>query len=575
MVLPAPPPFIPRLVCYRAMATDAAATTGPMRGGPHCGGVTIATGDRFQSDRERVERLRAAAGYPLGCTAPEGELPALLAQLGLFPGGSKDVKLRTAFKHALAKVHSQHRRGSRARARAGFASDGGSSDCDSASGQSCHSDGKSARGESPAMAKATVAARPRGRRWQSESTSKAIAGDAASGKADAEALRSPSVAGDEFESLVAQPKVRQQDTGSKGRSPWYNAHGAVRRCSGSRAMSWTPRKFRRLPGCSPARCQRGIRCATNTNDAGCVSTDVGASEIRAQAVSQCRPDVAGLGPGPSPAPPVRRWQSSSSPSSTLLSAAAQTCAPSSSVVGRTGSPPHVATQPTPSPRLARGAGSKPAASLERVASASATLRKRQNVATVAEDRMQLVSPVSKRHGCRQDLSTMRPRRPGTVPTMTQENRGFAATSPSVSWSAAANPSAGASTLGRNRPGRGGTTQSAAASAADTWPRPTAEAIAAASPRPVASLDSSAAFELDSATLQLERLVEETHLALVRDGLLSPSLAAAWNLPRERGLLATAPDAAIPSLDAVDRALEELQRGLAEIDSALGRSTVPA
>lgn len=64
--------------------------------------------------------------------------------------------------------------------------------------------------------------------------------------------------------------------------------------------------------------------------------------------------------------------------------------------------------------------------------------------------------------------------------------------------------------------------------------------------------------LDAATLQLERLVEETHQALLRDGLISGTTQA--------------PPATFtaPSLDAVDKALEELQRGLMEIDLALAR-----
>lgn len=63
--------------------------------------------------------------------------------------------------------------------------------------------------------------------------------------------------------------------------------------------------------------------------------------------------------------------------------------------------------------------------------------------------------------------------------------------------------------------------------------------------------------LDAATLQLERLVEETHQALMRDGLIQVGdPAGGAGVP------------AIPSLDAVDKALEELQRGLAEIDSAI-------
>lgn len=75
--------------------------------------------------------------------------------------------------------------------------------------------------------------------------------------------------------------------------------------------------------------------------------------------------------------------------------------------------------------------------------------------------------------------------------------------------------------------------------------------------------------LDRATLQLERLVEETHHALVRDGLIkAPSQAwSTWSMDVKP---ATSPFAGGPSLDAVDRALEELQRGLEEIDSALAR-----
>lgn len=69
--------------------------------------------------------------------------------------------------------------------------------------------------------------------------------------------------------------------------------------------------------------------------------------------------------------------------------------------------------------------------------------------------------------------------------------------------------------------------------------------------------------LDAATLQLERLVEETHRALVRDGLVQPSESGGGGFSSS---CSHAP--AIPSLDAVDRALEELQRGLAEIDGAL-------
>lgn len=74
-----------------------------------------------------------------------------------------------------------------------------------------------------------------------------------------------------------------------------------------------------------------------------------------------------------------------------------------------------------------------------------------------------------------------------------------------------------------------------------------------------ALPAEAAGVLDAATLQLERLVEETHQALVRDGLVQVG---------DRPSSFAAPS--IPSLDAVDRALEELQRGLAEIDSAIAR-----
>mmetsp|Transcript_105317 Transcript_105317/g.296503 ORF Transcript_105317/g.296503 Transcript_105317/m.296503 type:complete len:530 (+) Transcript_105317:50-1639(+) len=70
--------------------------------------------------------------------------------------------------------------------------------------------------------------------------------------------------------------------------------------------------------------------------------------------------------------------------------------------------------------------------------------------------------------------------------------------------------------------------------------------------------------LDCATLQLERLVEETHRALVLDGLVRER-ETGW--PASTNAM-TPP--AIPSLDAVDSALEELQRGLLEIDSALSR-----
>eukprot|EP00930_Biecheleria_cincta_P100993 TRINITY_DN92618_c0_g1_i1.p1 TRINITY_DN92618_c0_g1~~TRINITY_DN92618_c0_g1_i1.p1 ORF type:complete len:695 (+),score=112.54 TRINITY_DN92618_c0_g1_i1:39-2123(+) len=79
-----------------------------------------------------------------------------------------------------------------------------------------------------------------------------------------------------------------------------------------------------------------------------------------------------------------------------------------------------------------------------------------------------------------------------------------------------------------------------------------------------STKDAAALTLDSATQQLEQLVEETHRALVRDGLIQPGSArkAPQSFFQEASVA--------PSLDAVDRALEELQRGLLEIDTVLGR-----
>eukprot|EP00929_Paragymnodinium_shiwhaense_P056333 TRINITY_DN28199_c0_g1_i1.p1 TRINITY_DN28199_c0_g1~~TRINITY_DN28199_c0_g1_i1.p1 ORF type:complete len:680 (+),score=148.48 TRINITY_DN28199_c0_g1_i1:76-2115(+) len=89
--------------------------------------------------------------------------------------------------------------------------------------------------------------------------------------------------------------------------------------------------------------------------------------------------------------------------------------------------------------------------------------------------------------------------------------------------------------------------------------------------------------LDEATLELERLVEETHQALVRDGLLRTSMASYGSPgpPAYQPMGSPPLDAsafsdiiirdAVPSLDAVDRALEDLQRGLSEIDGALAAS----
>lgn len=79
-----------------------------------------------------------------------------------------------------------------------------------------------------------------------------------------------------------------------------------------------------------------------------------------------------------------------------------------------------------------------------------------------------------------------------------------------------------------------------------------------------STEDAPALTLDSATLQLEQLVEETHRALVRDGLIQPG--AVQKAPQSFFQEASV----APSLDAVDRALEELQRGLLEIDTVLGR-----
>jgi len=69
-----------------------------------------------------------------------------------------------------------------------------------------------------------------------------------------------------------------------------------------------------------------------------------------------------------------------------------------------------------------------------------------------------------------------------------------------------------------------------------------------------------ALGLDEATVALERLVEETHQSLVREGLMNSAPPVS----------ASSQGYGIPSLDSVDLALEELQRGLVEIDNALAR-----
>lgn len=100
--------------------------------------------------------------------------------------------------------------------------------------------------------------------------------------------------------------------------------------------------------------------------------------------------------------------------------------------------------------------------------------------------------------------------------------------------------------------------------APSWP-PRAASVAMTGPN----------MGLDEATSALERLVEETHQTLVRDGLIQdssepmPSLNFNAGSHGARDSQSEAPHV-IPSLDAVDRALEELQRGLVEIDIALAR-----
>jgi hypothetical protein len=69
--------------------------------------------------------------------------------------------------------------------------------------------------------------------------------------------------------------------------------------------------------------------------------------------------------------------------------------------------------------------------------------------------------------------------------------------------------------------------------------------------------------MDETSLALERLVEETHQSLVREGLIQAGSGAP-----------VYPMASVPSLEAVDQALEELQRGLDQIDNSLSRP-IPA
>lgn len=74
------------------------------------------------------------------------------------------------------------------------------------------------------------------------------------------------------------------------------------------------------------------------------------------------------------------------------------------------------------------------------------------------------------------------------------------------------------------------------------------------------------FGLDEATLALESLVEETHQTLIRDGYIEVDDACAVEPVCQQPL---SDSAGVASLDAVDRALDELKRGLFEIDNALG------
>lgn len=84
-------------------------------------------------------------------------------------------------------------------------------------------------------------------------------------------------------------------------------------------------------------------------------------------------------------------------------------------------------------------------------------------------------------------------------------------------------------------------------------------------------DVAGCLDLDEATLALERLVRDTHAALVRDGLLETDSVGPRAGPPRLSATATsagaAPDPA--SLDMVDQVLGELQLGLREIDSILG------
>jgi len=83
-----------------------------------------------------------------------------------------------------------------------------------------------------------------------------------------------------------------------------------------------------------------------------------------------------------------------------------------------------------------------------------------------------------------------------------------------------------------------------------------------SPTPVSTGLSCEAPSLDSAALQLERLVEDIHRTLERDALIKGAVEPGAALPPSQGT---------PSLSTVDHLLEELQQGLAEIDTALGKS----